>query len=265
MKQIRGYRPIKDSERFRVRYVLPSHRFHKRLVNRGQLLDKIFILSNGIWNERFFETSKFLLWDKKITRFFVRIHFKKFWHSIRSSETRDPHSSVHHRLKPCKKTGNAGYSLNSEFSMAVRNSAGSRIRRTCVCVACARSVNSHTSLNFSIRVTMRVMRFPVRLCARWEFNSSAVQPQGGRRSWRGGGVDHRLPWQPEGKPFHPAGGISRQGRVEQPENPSLHPLAEPFCGFSAKLIPTPRTLHKYPRRWYYQQFRWIKLMSTRNL
>lgn len=143
MKQIRGYRPIKDSERFRVRYAC-SHRnrFHKRLVNRGQLrlLDKIFILSN----ERFFETSKFLLWDKKITRFFVRIHFKKFWHSIRSSETRDPHSSVHHRLKPCKKTGNAGHSLNSEFSMAVRNSAGSRIRRTCVCVACARSVNSHT-------------------------------------------------------------------------------------------------------------------------
>lgn len=132
MKQIRGYRPIKDSERFRVRYVLPSHRFHKRLVNRGQLLDKIFILSNGIWNERFFETSKFLLWDKKITRFFVRIHFKKFWHSIRSSETRDPHSSVHHRLKPCKKTGNAGHSLNSEFSMAVRNSAGSRIRWTCM-------------------------------------------------------------------------------------------------------------------------------------
>lgn len=143
MKQIRGYRPIKDSERFRVRYVLPSHRFHKRLVNRGQLLDKIFILSNGIWtgNERFFEI-------KKITRFFVRIHFKKFWHSIRSSETRDPHSSVHHRLKPCKKTGNAGHSLNSEFSMAVRNSAGSRIRRTCVCVACARSVNSHTSNEF---------------------------------------------------------------------------------------------------------------------
>lgn len=36
-------------------------------------------------------------------------------------------------------------------------------------------------------------------------------------------VGHRLPWQPEGKPFHPAGGTSRQGRVKRPENPSLHP------------------------------------------
>lgn len=26
------------------------------------------------------------------------------------------------------------------------------------------------------------------------------------------GVGHRLPWQPEGKPFHPAGGISRKSK-----------------------------------------------------
>lgn len=48
--------------------------------------------------------------------------------------TRD--SSVHHRLKPCKKerkeaTENAE-NADSEFSMAVRNSAGSRIHWMCM-------------------------------------------------------------------------------------------------------------------------------------
>lgn len=96
----------------------------------------------------------------------------------------------------------------------------------CVCVC---TVNSHTLLNFSIRVLSLFLcnnacdagNMVFHGCVR-EFNSSH-----GRCSHRvaeAGGVDHRLPWQPEGKPFHPAGGISCQGRVKQPENPSLHPL-----------------------------------------
>lgn len=146
MKQIRGYRPIKDSERFRVRYAC-SHRnrFHKRLVNRGQLLDKIFILSNGIWNERFFETSKFLLWDKKITRFFVRIHFKKFWQTLdkKQWDTR-PTLVRSSSSKAVQKNGECGeerWIANSAWPFATVRGPGFAGR---VCVACARSVNSHT-------------------------------------------------------------------------------------------------------------------------
>lgn len=61
-----------------------------------------------------------------------------------------------------------------------------------------------------------------------EFSSPSKSPRGrcshsDRVVAEPGRVGHRLPWQPEGKPFHPAGGISCQGRVKQPENPSLHP------------------------------------------
>lgn len=104
MKQIRGYRPIKDSERFRVRYVFSSESryFHKRLVNAANFnSDKIFNsryswisrteFYAGIWIERNKRRNKHDFFHKFSPNFvlrFLRIYFKKFWHSIRSSQWR---------------------------------------------------------------------------------------------------------------------------------------------------------------------------------
>lgn len=97
--------------------------------------------------------------------------------------------------------------------MAVRNSAGSRIHWTRVHSRTRCQIflsvfspcnNACDAGNVAVRVSLTSTGYSHRVEA--------------------GGVDHRLPWQPEGKPFHPAGGISCQGRVKQPENPSLHPL-----------------------------------------
>lgn len=119
---------------------------------------------------------------------------------------------IKYRSIPNRKLSENAENADIEFSMAVLSSAV----QARVSVSVYLNQRPHSQIPLSAYVWKPAMsvleestRFLERSCASvWHTYiccSHGVVTEARR-------VGHRLPWQPEGKPFHPAGGISRESK-----------------------------------------------------